>query len=92
MFAPLTAQATDALLEAIATSDGTRASVVKRLFALRIRRGLAGEIRFDRYGDLVTGPVTILRMQRGAPNELGLPGNAGAVVDRVITPPARLVP
>jgi ABC-type branched-subunit amino acid transport system substrate-binding protein len=91
-YAPLAAQATDVLLDAIAASDGTRTSVLKRLFALRIRHGIVGDIRFDQNGDLVTGPVTILRMQRGAPNELGTAGGAGAVVARIITPPPSIVP
>jgi hypothetical protein len=39
-----------------------------------VEDGLLGDIRFDRYGDLVEGPVTIYRVTRKGP-----------VVDRVIT-------
>jgi DNA-binding SARP family transcriptional activator/ABC-type branched-subunit amino acid transport system substrate-binding protein/DNA-binding beta-propeller fold protein YncE len=74
------AQAAEILLDAIARSDGTRASVAQELFRTRVEDGLLGDIRFDRYGDLVEGPVTIYRITRKGP-----------VVDRVITvtaPPA----
>jgi branched-chain amino acid transport system substrate-binding protein len=67
------AQAADILLDAIARSDGTRASVTRALRRTRVEDGILGDIRFDRYGDPVKAPVTIYRMTRG-----------GAVVDRVV--------
>jgi ABC-type branched-subunit amino acid transport system substrate-binding protein len=63
-----------AMLDAIARSDGTRTSVTRELFRTRVEDGLLGEIRFDRYGDLVEGPVTIYRLT-----------DEGPVVDRVVT-------
>ena len=68
------AQAAEILLDAIARSDGTRASVTEELRAATVEDGLLGDIRFDRYGDLVEGPVTIFRVTR-----------KGQVVDRVVT-------
>jgi branched-chain amino acid transport system substrate-binding protein len=67
------AQAAEILLDAIARSDGTRASVTEELRRATVEDGLLGDISFDRYGDLVEGPVTIYRVTR-----------EGAVVDRVI--------
>jgi ABC-type branched-subunit amino acid transport system substrate-binding protein len=58
------AQAAEILLDAIARSDGTRASVTEELRATTVENGLLGDIRFDRYGDLVEGPVTIYRLTR----------------------------
>ncbi len=68
------AQAAEILLDAIARSDGTRASVTRELRATRVEDGILGDIRFDRYGDLVEGPVTIYRFTRKGPT-----------VDRVVT-------
>ncbi len=67
------AQAAEILLDAIARSDGTRASVAEELRAATVEDGILGNIRFDRYGDLVEGPVTIYRLTQ-----------KGMVVDRVI--------
>ena len=66
-------QAVEILLDAIARSDGTRASVMEEVRKTRIRNGLLGDIAFDRKGDLVEGPITILRFHRGE-----------FVVDRVV--------
>ena len=68
------AQAAEILLDAIARSDGTRASVTSELRATSVEDGILGDIRFDRYGDLVEGPVTIYRFTREGPT-----------VDRVVT-------
>jgi DNA-binding SARP family transcriptional activator/ABC-type branched-subunit amino acid transport system substrate-binding protein len=68
------AQAAEILLDAIARSDGTRASVTEELRATTVENGLLGDVRFDRYGDLVEGPVTIYRLT-----------GKGPVVDRVVT-------
>jgi DNA-binding SARP family transcriptional activator/ABC-type branched-subunit amino acid transport system substrate-binding protein/DNA-binding beta-propeller fold protein YncE len=56
------AQAAEILLDAIARSDGTRASVTREVFRTRIRDGILGDIRFDRNGDLVDSPFTFVRM------------------------------
>lgn len=67
------AQAAEILLDAIARSDGTRASVTREVFRTRVEDGILGDIRFDRNGDLVDAPFTFVRIVDGKP-----------VVDRVI--------
>jgi ABC-type branched-subunit amino acid transport system substrate-binding protein len=78
------AQAAEILLDAIARSDGTRASVTRELRRTKIDGGILGDIRFDKNGDLVEGPVTIFRVVGNRRDDF-LPGYEGAVVDRVIT-------
>ena len=73
-FAPYAAQATEVLLDAIARSDGSRASVTRALRATRIEDGILGDIGFDANGDLTEGRVTLYRMAGGKPR-----------VDRVVT-------
>lgn len=63
--APEAAQATEVLLQAIARSDGTRASVVRELFATRVKDGILGSFSFDRNGDIVPRPVGVYRFERG---------------------------
>ena len=75
-------QATEAMLAAIAASDGTRASVTRQLFQ-------SG--RFDARGDLRNAPVTVFRLERGAHNATGIPLQ-NAVVESVIHAPAARVP
>jgi ABC-type branched-subunit amino acid transport system substrate-binding protein len=74
------AQATEVMLDAIARSDGTRASVVRELFKTRVEDGILGTFSFDRNGDTTAGAVTIFRVEKGKEK-----------VFAVITPPARLV-
>jgi DNA-binding SARP family transcriptional activator/ABC-type branched-subunit amino acid transport system substrate-binding protein len=71
------AQAADVLLDAIARSDGTRASVTKALFATHVRDGIIGSFALTSTGDTTAGSVTIIRIEHGQPVPL-----------RVITPPA----
>jgi branched-chain amino acid transport system substrate-binding protein len=59
------AAAVSVLLDAIAASDGTRASVTKRLFAAHTPAGLIGRIGFDREGDPTVGAMTLLRVGHG---------------------------
>jgi ABC-type branched-subunit amino acid transport system substrate-binding protein/streptogramin lyase len=75
-----TAQAVEVLLEAIAASDGTRASVTERLLKVRVKDGILGSFEFDANGDTTSGAVTIYRIEKGMPR-----------VHAVITPPAELV-
>jgi ABC-type branched-subunit amino acid transport system substrate-binding protein len=86
-------QATELVLSAIARSDGSRASVLRGLRGLRVRDGILGTFRLDAHGDITPAPVTILRVTGSTPpgSELG-PDYAGAVVDRVVRVPERLVP
>ena len=55
------AQAAEILLDAIARSDGTRASVNTELRRTIVEDGILGDIRFDENGDLVEGPVSFFR-------------------------------
>jgi DNA-binding SARP family transcriptional activator/ABC-type branched-subunit amino acid transport system substrate-binding protein/DNA-binding beta-propeller fold protein YncE len=59
------AQGAEILLDAIARSDGTRASVTDEVRRTQVRNGILGDIAFDVRGDLVEAPITILRFTRG---------------------------
>jgi branched-chain amino acid transport system substrate-binding protein len=83
------AQAAEALLAAIARSDGTRASVTRQLLRTRIPHGLTGDVTVGPSGDLRRSPITILRAVRGGGSNV-VQSPEGGVVDRVIVPPERL--
>jgi ABC-type branched-subunit amino acid transport system substrate-binding protein len=85
------AQATEVVLQAIARSDGTRASVLREIQATDIKDGILGSFRFDRYGDITPANVAIFRITGSSPPHLGLPSHfKGAVIARVETIPANL--
>ncbi len=86
-FAPYAAQATEVLLDAIARSDGSRASVARELFRVRISDGIVGRVAFDRNGDPTNNLIPIFRVPKSAPEAL-FPDDP---VDRVIPTPVRLV-
>ena len=69
IFAPYAAQAAEALLAAIARSDGTRASVTRQLLRVRITRGILGRLAFDQNGDPSRNLIPIFRA-RPAPGVL----------------------
>jgi branched-chain amino acid transport system substrate-binding protein len=73
------AQATEVLVDAIAASDGTRASVTRNLFGTRVEKGILGSFEIDANGDTTAARVTIYRIERGKPRVLD-----------VITPPRSL--
>jgi ABC-type branched-subunit amino acid transport system substrate-binding protein/DNA-binding beta-propeller fold protein YncE len=75
-----TAQAAEVLLEAIAASDGTRASVTEQLFKVKVKNGILGSFEFDANGDTTSAGVTMYRIEKGKPRVLD-----------VITPPKGLV-
>ena len=86
------AQTAELVVRAIARSDGTRASVLEELIASRVKDGLLGSFRFDQNGDVTPATVPILRITGSTPPQAGLPSNVqGAVVDRVVEIPRRLV-
>jgi YVTN family beta-propeller protein len=85
------AGAAEVLLDAIARSNGTRASVTRNVFRTRIRNGILGNLSIDAKGDPDTAPVTIFRLRTGARNTTGLLDARGAVIDRVITPPPNII-
>jgi branched-chain amino acid transport system substrate-binding protein len=82
------AQAAEALLTAIARSDGTRASVTAELRRLVIDNGILGSFRFDGNGDISPASFTVFRVtgDRNRPPELP-EGFGGGVVDRVVRVP-----
>jgi SARP family transcriptional regulator, regulator of embCAB operon len=64
-FAVNAAQAMDVLLDAIARSDGTRASVTRKLFATRISNGILGSFWITPTGDTTLNAVAIYRVTGG---------------------------
>jgi ABC-type branched-subunit amino acid transport system substrate-binding protein len=79
-YTPATAQAAEVLLNAIAASDGTRESVTRELFRIRVEDGILGDFEFDANGDTTAAGVTIYRIQKGTPR----------VID-VVRPPRKLL-
>ena len=57
------AQGAEILLDAIARSDGTRASVLEEIRRTRIENGILGDIAFNPQGDLVEAPFTYYRVR-----------------------------
>jgi DNA-binding SARP family transcriptional activator/ABC-type branched-subunit amino acid transport system substrate-binding protein len=88
---PETIEATRIALDAIARSDGTRASVLRELRATHVTDGMLGAFHFDAGGDITPAPIVILRITGGR----GDPGLAadyrGAVVDRTVRTPLSLL-
>jgi ABC-type branched-subunit amino acid transport system substrate-binding protein len=68
------AQSTEVLLNAIAASDGTRRSVIDKLFATQVTDGIMGSFAFDGHGDPTPGAVTIYQVVRGEQRAVGLVG------------------
>jgi branched-chain amino acid transport system substrate-binding protein len=64
-FAVNAAQAMDVLLDAIARSDGTRASVTKKLFATRVSNGILGSFWITPTGDTTLNAVAMYRVTGG---------------------------
>jgi DNA-binding SARP family transcriptional activator/ABC-type branched-subunit amino acid transport system substrate-binding protein len=64
-FALSSAQAMDVLLDAIARSDGTRASVRRRLFDTRVTNGILGSFWITPTGDTSLNAITIQRVVGG---------------------------
>jgi DNA-binding SARP family transcriptional activator/ABC-type branched-subunit amino acid transport system substrate-binding protein len=64
-FAFSSAQAIDVLLDAIARSDGTRASVTRSLFDTRVTNGILGSFWITPSGDTSLNAVTIHRVVGG---------------------------
>ena len=61
-FVMTAAQATDAVLDAIARSDGTRESVLAELRDTRIEDGFYGSFSLDENGDVQPGRIAIMRV------------------------------
>jgi DNA-binding beta-propeller fold protein YncE/ABC-type branched-subunit amino acid transport system substrate-binding protein len=85
------AQATELVLDAIARSDGTRASVLEELREAEVRNGILGDFRLDRYGDITPAQLAIFRVTGTSARGVGVfESFRGTVLDRVITVPARV--
>ncbi|MET0769429.1 MAG: ABC transporter substrate-binding protein, partial [Solirubrobacteraceae bacterium] len=84
------AQATEVVLDALARSDGTRASLLDALFATRIRDGLLGDFGFTPAGDITEAPVSVLRVSDGRGSRR-VSSLEGGELERVMRPPVRLV-
>ena len=64
-FAVNAAQAMDVLLDAIARSDGTRASVANKLFATRVSNGILGSFWITPTGDTTLNAIAMYRVTGG---------------------------
>jgi ABC-type branched-subunit amino acid transport system substrate-binding protein len=85
------AQATDVVLDAIARSDGTRASVLRELRTVVVKDGVLGDFRLDRHGDITPAQIAIFRVSGSAPPDARVfDWFRGSVVDRVMTVPKSL--
>jgi branched-chain amino acid transport system substrate-binding protein len=90
-YIPEAAQAAEALLEAIEHSDGTRASVTRELFRLKLEDGILGDFSFDENGDMTPATINVFHItgegrKADAPDVWG-----GADFDRVVRVPPELV-
>jgi branched-chain amino acid transport system substrate-binding protein len=74
------AQATEALVAAIAQSNGSRSDVTKQLFKIHLKNSILGDMSFNANGDVTSNPVTIYRVKSGK-----------SVTFKVIVPPKSLV-
>ena len=84
-------QTAELLLDAIARSDGTRASVLEELRGAKVEDGILGDFRIDRHGDITPARLAIFRITGATPpNAPVFPQYEGAVFDRVIEVPERL--
>jgi branched-chain amino acid transport system substrate-binding protein len=84
-------QAAEVVLQAIARSDGTRASVLKELRGAEVKNGILGSFRFNGNGDITPATVIIVRITGSTPPGSGFDSSLqGAVLDRIVTIPASL--
>jgi ABC-type branched-subunit amino acid transport system substrate-binding protein len=85
------AQVTEVLLDAIARSDGTRASVLEELRGTDVKDGILGDFRLDRHGDITHVQIPVFRVTGATPAGVGIfEFFEGATIDRVLTVPASL--
>jgi DNA-binding SARP family transcriptional activator len=91
-YVPEAAQAAETLLQAIAGSDGTRASVLNQLGRLEVRDGILGTFRFDDGGDMTPELVAAFRITGRTPRGSTLVSDFhGATVDRLVRVPTNLL-
>jgi branched-chain amino acid transport system substrate-binding protein len=84
------AAAAATLLDAIASSDGTRSTVTRNLLAAHPRRGITAPFSFDSSGDVLPSPITIVRAERGGGDDT-IESIDGASIERVIRPLRSLI-
>jgi ABC-type branched-subunit amino acid transport system substrate-binding protein len=85
------AQVTEVVLDAIARSDGTRASVLEELRATEVEDGILGDFRLDRNGDITPAQMPVFRVTGATPANVDIfEYFQGATIDRVLTVPASL--
>jgi hypothetical protein len=83
------AAATEAVLDAIAGSDGTRASVSAQLMPARRRSSLIGPYAIDAKGDPDPAPFSVLRLERPGGSD-AIESDEGARLLAPIVAPRRL--
>ncbi|MBA3842559.1 MAG: branched-chain amino acid ABC transporter substrate-binding protein [Actinobacteria bacterium] len=74
------AQAAEALVAALAQSNGSRSDVAKQLFKIKLTNSILGTLSFNSNGDVTANPVTIYKVASGKSTTL-----------KVIVPPNSLV-
>jgi branched-chain amino acid transport system substrate-binding protein len=89
VYAVYAAAATEALLDAIAASDGTRALVSANLMKTRVIQSLIGPYAIDANGDPDPAPVSAFRLDRPGRSDAVL-SDQGARTLKPISPPRRL--
>ena len=86
------AQAAEVVMDAIARSDGTRASVLEELQRTKVKDGIIGSFGFER-GDITPAQVPILKITGRTPRDDAIFDLfEGGVLDRVVTVPPELDP
>jgi DNA-binding SARP family transcriptional activator/ABC-type branched-subunit amino acid transport system substrate-binding protein len=90
-YLPEELEAAQIVIDAIAHSNGSRASVLQQLRLSKLRTGLFGGFHFDRNGDITPGPFTIFRITGGRGTPGLAPDYRGSVVDRTIRVPTGLL-
>jgi DNA-binding SARP family transcriptional activator/ABC-type branched-subunit amino acid transport system substrate-binding protein len=90
-YLPEVLEAASLVVTAIDRSDGTRASVLHQLRQSNVTSSLLGGFRFDRDGDMTSGPFTIFRITGGRGTPGLAPDYQGSVVDRTIRVPIDLL-
>lgn len=81
-YALAAAQATDVMLDAIAASDGTRASATRSLFKTRVSNGILGSFLITPTGDTTLNAVTVHRIVGGKVTTISTVDVPDALVSR----------
>ena len=90
-YLPETLEAAEVVVDAIARSDGTRASVLQKLSTTRVSGGVFGRFHFDHNGDMSPAPFAIVRITGGRGDPGLAPDLRGAVFERTVRAPLSLL-